>query len=97
MQIKAAVVLLRRTADLPMPRPEEVAQCSDGTRLPQEMDRPHDLLDWLWLSFGFQVVTNEYQIDLVSYTIGNCIINFKSSMPDFDFLNFHIFENCIWI
>jgi hypothetical protein len=71
MQIKAAVVLLRRTADLPMPRLEEVAQCSDGTRLPQEMDRPHDLLDWLWLSFGFQVVTNEYQIDLVSYTIGN--------------------------
>jgi hypothetical protein len=59
MQIKAAVELLCRTDDLPMPRPEEVAQSSDGTRLPQEMDSPRDLLDWLWLSFGFQVVTNE--------------------------------------
>jgi hypothetical protein len=91
MQIKAAVDLLRRMAGLPMPRNEEL-QRSDGTMVPEEMASPSDLLDWLWLSFGFQVPLNEYQLDLISHTIGNFIINFKSSVSDFDFLNFHIFK-----
>lgn len=52
-EIKAAVDLLRRMAGLPMPRNEEL-QRSDGTMVPEEMASPSDLLDWLWLSFGFQ-------------------------------------------
>lgn len=58
MQIKAAVDLLRRMDGLPIPR-NEVVQRPDGTIVSEEMDTPRDLLDWLWLSFGFQVPTNE--------------------------------------
>ncbi|KAK3164457.1 hypothetical protein QOZ80_1AG0018870 [Eleusine coracana subsp. coracana] len=47
-EIKAAVDLLRKMDGLPMPRPE------DGTMVPEEMNGPRDLLDWLWQSFGFQ-------------------------------------------
>ncbi|GJN12945.1 hypothetical protein PR202_ga31274 [Eleusine coracana subsp. coracana] len=75
-EIKAAVDLLRKMDGLPMPRPE------DGTMVPEEMNGPRDLLDWLWQSFGFQVPTNEYHIDFISSTVGNCIINFKARMSD---------------
>ncbi|TVU33963.1 hypothetical protein EJB05_15782, partial [Eragrostis curvula] len=52
-EIKAAVDLLRNVDGLPMPR-MEVLQRSDGPMVPDDMDRPHDLLEWLWQSFGFQ-------------------------------------------
>jgi hypothetical protein len=45
---------------LPIPKMEEL-QSSDATRIPEKMDRPHDLLLWLSQSFGFQVpITNEH-------------------------------------
>ncbi|OEL25066.1 Callose synthase 7 [Dichanthelium oligosanthes] len=63
-EIKAAVGLLRQMDGLPMPR-IEIPQSSDGKAVPDEMNRPvvHDLLDWLWQTFGFQVPLNEYQMD----------------------------------
>jgi hypothetical protein len=92
MQIKAAVRLLRHMDGLPMPR-VEVPQSSDGKTVPDEMDRPmvHDLLDWLWQTFGFQVSLNECPMDFHFLTILSCFIKFKFCMSDLGIANFLYF------
>ncbi|CAO2165125.1 unnamed protein product [Urochloa humidicola] len=54
-EIKAAVGLLRQMDGLPMPK-IEAPQSSDVKTVPDEISRPNDLLDWLWQTFGFQVL-----------------------------------------
>ncbi|RLN23905.1 callose synthase 7-like [Panicum miliaceum] len=71
-EIKAAVRLLRHMDGLPMPR-IEVPQSSDGKTVPDEMDRPmvHDLLDWLWQTFGFQKGNVENQKEHLILLLAN--------------------------
>ncbi|PAN30833.1 hypothetical protein PAHAL_5G296500 [Panicum hallii] len=71
-EIKAAVRLLRHMDGLPMPR-VEVPQSSDGKTVPDEMDRPmvHDLLDWLWQTFGFQKGNVENQKEHLILLLAN--------------------------
>ncbi|XP_062212503.1 callose synthase 7-like [Phragmites australis] len=69
-EIKAAVRLLRRIEGLPMPR-TEVSQSSDGTTVSEEMDIPHDLLDWLWQTFGFQKGNVENQKEHLILLLAN--------------------------
>jgi len=94
MQIKAAVRLLRHMDGLPMPR-IEVPQSSDGKTVPDEMDRPmvHDLLDWLWQTFGFQVPQNEYQMHFHFLTVLSCFIEFKLCTSDLEIPDFLYFKN----
>ncbi|XP_058101234.1 callose synthase 7 [Magnolia sinica] len=57
-EIKAAVSALRRLDNLPKPRiqsTESAPSKSDDFLMPGHGDKSiHDLLDWLWLTFGFQ-------------------------------------------
>ncbi|XP_062200996.1 putative callose synthase 6 [Phragmites australis] len=71
-EIKAAVALLRRKENLPMPRIEG-PKSSDGTPVPGEMDEPvvNDLLDWLWQTFGFQKGNVENQKEHLILLLAN--------------------------
>jgi len=92
MQIKAAVRLLRHMDGLPMPR-IEVPQSSDGKTVPDEMDRPmvHDLLDWLWQTFGFQVPLNEYPMDF-HFLYFLALSNSNCALLIWKFQTFYIFK-----
>ncbi|KAM0909445.1 hypothetical protein ACQ4PT_014810 [Festuca glaucescens] len=65
-EIKAAVELLRRMESLPTPMP-------DMTTVPEETDGPvvHDLLDWLWQTFGFQKGNVENQKEHLILLLAN--------------------------
>ncbi|PNT72150.1 hypothetical protein BRADI_2g40441v3 [Brachypodium distachyon] len=65
-EIRAAVHLLRRMENLPMPRPDLPA-------VPEEIDEPnvHDLLDWLWQTFGFQKGNVENQKEHLILLLAN--------------------------
>ncbi|PIA41499.1 hypothetical protein AQUCO_02200132v1 [Aquilegia coerulea] len=54
-EIKAALNALRKVDNLPKPIIQSTNNASDNHSVSEEANRPiHDLLDWLWLTFGFQ-------------------------------------------
>lgn len=59
MQIKASIAALKKIDNLPKPKVESTGETQIRTH--HKIDRGykgvHDLLDWLWLTFGFQVKT----------------------------------------
>ncbi|KAG8045068.1 hypothetical protein GUJ93_ZPchr0008g13161 [Zizania palustris] len=65
-EIKAAVDFLRRIENLPKPRPDPVSAAEDT-------DEPivHDLLDWLWQTFGFQKGNVENQKEHLILLLAN--------------------------
>ncbi|KAF5207089.1 Callose synthase [Thalictrum thalictroides] len=54
-EIKAALNALRKVDNLPKPIIQPTNNVSDNHSVSEEGNKPiHDLLDWLWLTFGFQ-------------------------------------------
>ncbi|KAL5706376.1 hypothetical protein ACHQM5_024553 [Ranunculus cassubicifolius] len=55
LQIKAALSALRKIDNLPKPVVHSTNNAQDSNSVPEDGNRPiHDLLDWLWFTFGFQ-------------------------------------------
>ncbi|KAF9590661.1 hypothetical protein IFM89_036153 [Coptis chinensis] len=54
-EIKAALNALRKVNNLPKPMVQSTNNGQDSSSRPEEGSKPvNDLLDWLWLTFGFQ-------------------------------------------
>ncbi|KAM0909446.1 hypothetical protein ACQ4PT_014810 [Festuca glaucescens] len=88
-EIKAAVELLRRMESLPTPMP-------DMTTVPEETDGPvvHDLLDWLWQTFGFQKGNVENQKEHLILLLANIDMR-ESGIVDQGGRQNHIHSNTV--
>nr|WJO13371.1 callose synthase 7 [Lilium hybrid cultivar] len=81
-EIKAAVSALRKVDNLPIPRVHSTTTDqarADGSLIPGDGDKSiHDLLDWLWLVFGFQKGNVENQREHLILLLANVDIRNKS-------------------